>query len=236
MIVDDLFQELALGELSNLSLSENGTIIPQKRPQIIVYANEGLLALHSRFVLKEKDVLVEMREGVTNYHLLKRYAISQYDEDNPPNRWDLPYIMDTVAEPFEEDVIKILSAYNSYGIRLPLDDQESRLSVFNPQGNVLQVPFPIPGQAISLEYQAEHPKLDHCNCDDEIVLPNVLKPALKAYIASKVFMHMNTSENTAKGHEHMMLYENICLDVVEKDLVNSSSSTTNTVFNQRGWI
>ena len=236
MIVENLFQELALGELSNLSLADNGTIIPQKRPQIIVYANEGLLALHSRFVLKEKDVLVEMREGITNYHLLKRFALSQYDDDNPPDRWDIPYIMDTPAEPFEEDVIKILSVYNSYGMRLPLDDQENKLSVFNPQGNVLQVPFPIPGQSLSVEYQAEHPKLDHCECGDEIVLPNVLKSALKAYIASKVFMHMNTQESTAKGHEHIMIYESICLDVIEKDLVNTSSSTTNTVFDQRGWI
>ena len=44
---------------------------------------------------------------VTNYHLLKRYAWSQYNEDNPPNRWDLPYILDMIAEPFQEDVIKI---------------------------------------------------------------------------------------------------------------------------------
>lgn len=236
MILNDLFRELALGELNNMALAENDTIIPQKRPQIVNYANEALLSLHSRFVLKEKDVLVEMREGVTNYHLLKRYALSYYDSENPPDRWDHPYIMDTPAEPFLEDVIKILSVYNSFGIRLPLNDLESSLSVFNPQSNVLQVPFPIAAQSLSIEYQAEHPKLDHCECDDEIMLPNVLWPALKAYVASKVYSHMNTQEMTAKGQEHMMNYENICLDVIEKDLVNTSSSTTNSVFELRGWV
>lgn len=235
MNLNELFRDLALGELSNLSVVENNTIIPEKRPQIVNYANEALLTLCSRFVLIEKDMLVEMREATTNYHLLKRYAISQYDESNPADRWNLPYIMDTIGEPFEEDVIKILSVYNSFGIKLPLNDLDNVLSVFNPQSTVLQVPFPIAGQALAIEYQAKHPTLDHCECEDEIQLPDVLHRALKAYIASKMFMHMNTQESTAKGQEHSLTYEAICLEVVEKDLVSSSSSTTNLKLFKRGF-
>lgn len=236
MNLNDLFRDLALGELSNLSMAENDTIIPQRRPKIVSYANEALLALHSTFVLKEKDVVIEMREGVTNYHLLKRYAWSQYNEENPPDRWNMPYIMDMVADPFQEDVIKILAVYNSFGQKMPLNDNEHARSVFNPQSNLLQVPFPIPGQALSIEYQAKHTTLQHCDCDEEIVVPDVLWRALKAYVASKVFMHMNTQETTAKGQEHMIIYDMICQDVVEKDLVNTSSSTTNSRFAKRGWI
>lgn len=234
--LNDLFRELALGELSNLSLVEQDTIKPQKRPQIVTHANDALLDLHSRFVLKEKDMLVEMREGVTNYHLLKRYAWSQYSEENPPDRWNTPYIMDMISEPFEEDVIKILAVYNSFGQKIPLNDIDEPMSVFNPQSNVLQVPFPIPGQSLALEYQAKHTKLDHCRCDEDIFLPDVLWRALKAYVASKVCSHMNTAEMTAKGQEHQIIYDMICQDVVEKDLVNTSSSTTNTRFHKRGWI
>lgn len=234
--LNDLFRDLALGELSNLSMVEQDTIKPQKRPQIVSYTNEALLALHSEFVLKEKDMLIEMREGVTNYHLLKRYAWSQYSEENPPDRWNMPYVMDMIAEPFEEDVIKILAVYNSFGQKLPLNDIENPMSVFNPQSNVLQVPFPIPGQSLSLEYQAKHSQLDHCRCDEDIQIPDVLWRALKAYVASKVFMHMNTQENTAKGQEHMIIYDMICQEVVDKDLVNTSSSTSNVRFQKRGWI
>lgn len=236
MNLNDLFRDLALGELSNLSMVENDTIIPQRRPKIVSYANEALLALHSTFVLKEKDVLIEMREGVTNYHLLKRYAWSRYDKDNPPDHFNIPYIIDMITEPFEEDVIKILSVFNSFGEKLPLNDLDNPMSVFNPQSNVLQVPYPIPGQSLSLEYQAKHPKLDHCHPDDEIVLPDVLWRALKAYIAGKVCSHMNTQEMTAKGQEHLIIFETICQEVIEKDLVNTSSSTTNTRFYKRGWI
>lgn len=236
MNLNDLFRDLALGELSNLSLVENDTIVPQKRPKIVSYANEGLLALHSTFVLKEKDMLVEMREGVTNYHLLKRYAWSQYNEDNPPDRWNMPYIMDMVSDPFQEDVIKILAVYNSFNQRMPLNDHENARSVFNPQSNLLQVPYPIPGQALAIEYQARHTLLDHCECDEDILIPDVLWRALKAYIASKVCSHMNTQEMTAKGQEHMIIYDTICQEVVDMDLVNTSSSSTNSRFQKRGWI
>ena len=236
MNLNDLFQDLALGELSNLSMVENNTIIPGRRPKIVSYANEALLALHSKFVLKEKDLLIEMREGVTNYHLLKRYAMSHFDKDNPPDRWNMPYILDMVADPFQEDVIKILSVYNSFNEKLPLNDQENSCSVFSPQSNLLQVPSPIPGQALAIEYQAKHPPLTHCQCEDEIQLPDVLWRALKAYVAAKTCSHMNTQEMTAKGQEHMLIYETICQEVIDRDLVNTSSSTTNTRFQKRGWI
>lgn len=236
MNVNQLFTDLALGELSNLSVAENNTIIPGKRPQVVTYLNAGLLELYSRFVLKESDMIIEMREGVTNYHLLKRYAMSQYNEDNPPDRWHLPYIMDNVGDPFPEDVIKILSVYNSFGMKLPLNDLENCLSVFAPQSTVLQIPFPIPGQAVTLEYQARHTVLDHCDCEAEIILPDVLHGALRSYIAWKMMSHMNTQEMTAKGQEHSMMFESACVDVVEKDLVNTSSSTTNVRFHKRGWV
>lgn len=237
--LNDLFRELALVELSNLSVTDEevtDTILPEKRPKIVVAANDVLLALHSRFVLKEQDMLIEMREGVTNYHMLKRYAWSQFDADNPPDRFDMPYIMDSAVEPFREDVIKVLSVTNSFGDSMPLNDHEHPMSVFSPMSTLIQVPFPIPGQALAIEYQAKHPKLDHCKCDDEILLPDFLWLALKVGIAAKVYSNMNTQENTVKGQEHQMNYEALCQDAVEKDLVNTSSSTTNSRFEKRGFV
>ena len=239
MNLNDLFRDLALNELSNLSMvdkSQPDTIIPTQRAKVTSLANEGLLSLYATFVLKQSDILVEMREAQTNYHLLKRYAWSSYNDENPPNRWDLPYIMDTVVEPFQEDVIKVLSVHNTFGQKMPLNDTEHTMSVFSPQANVLQVPFPIPGQALSIEYQAKHPLLDHCRCEQEIELPDVLWRALKAYIAGKVYSHMNTQENTAKGQEHLINFDVICNEVVEKDLVSNSTATTNTKLHKRGFV
>jgi hypothetical protein len=237
MNVSDLFTRLALGELSNLALAGSGVISLEKQPTIVMYANEALLRLHTRFLLREKDLILEMRDGTTMYHLLKRFAYSQYDPDNPPSKWNMPYIMDLGREPFDEDVIKVLSVYDHQGNHLPLNDSERSDSVFTPQSLILQVPFTEGGHTLAVSYQARHPIIpgsDYGNFD--IVLPECLESALCAYIASKVFMHMNTAESTAKGQEHSFTFDKLCQEVIEMDLVSTTSSITNTRFQKRGFI
>lgn len=235
MKLSTFMKNLALGELSNLALADSGYIAATKQPQIVMLTNEALLRLYTRFVLKEKDMMIEMREGITNYHLLKKYAISYFNPNNPPPIWDMPYILDMGREPFLEDVIKVLSVYSSTIGKLPLNDLEQPHSVFTPQSTVLQVPEVVPGGILGIEYQARHVPLQVEDPDADIELPEVLEGALSSYVASKVFMHMNTQESTVKGQEHMLNYESICQDVIERDLVSSSYSTTNTRFAKRGW-
>lgn len=237
MTVNELLKRLALGELSNLSMAESGEIILEKIPKIIMYTNEALLRLYTRFILKENDLILEMRNGTTFYHLTKRFAYSEYDIENPPAEWNMPYIMDLGREPFEEDVIKVLAVNDYTGLTLPLNDLEKHQSVFTPQSKLLQVPHPVPGRTLSVQYQAKHIQIpDEAYEEVPIDLPECLESAMCAYIASKVFMHMNTQENTAKGQEHFMLFETLCQDVIDMDLVSTSTSTTNSRFEKRGFI
>lgn len=236
MNVADLFTSLALGELSNLSMAENGggSLVANSRPKIILCANEGLLRLHSRFVLKEKELLLEMDEGITSYQLTPRYALSYIptgSEDAVATR----YIIDSPTSPFTGDLLKILGVYDANGGKLPLNDDVHCDSVFTPQANLLQVPSPAHEQRLSLLYQARHPVLTG-NLQEEIELPVVLLSALTSYIAYKVFSQMNSADSTAKAKEYMMMYESLCADVLDKDLVNSSLSTTSGRFTRAGWI
>lgn len=234
MTLLDLFRHLSYGELSNLALANdgNGTIREAEQPKIALYANEALLRLYSKFILREKDVLIEMVEHITNYHLLVRFSQQGYD----PEGEAFPYILDMNKEPFEEDVIKILAVFDSFGDQLPLNDNERCNSVFTPQANVLQVPRPCAGQSLGVLYQARHQVLSADDLEGEIFLPDILQGALTAYIAYKVFSHMNTQESTAKAQEHYANYESICVDAKENDLVSTSISTTNARFNKYGWV
>lgn len=236
MTLEDLFLSLAQGELSNLSLADDSggglTISGQRR--VTNYANQALLRLYSRFVLKEKDLVLQMHEEITFYHLVPRFArnfIPPSPEEDEPIR----YILDLPEEPFLGDIIKVLVAYDAKGRRLPLNDDAHPHSLFTPQANLLQVPRPHDHDGISLIYQAKHRKLTGAP-DEEIALPEVLLEAFNAYIAYKVFSHMNTQESTAKAQEHLMLYEALCVEAETKDLVNTSISTSNTRFHARGWI
>lgn len=232
MIVDELLTKLAYGELSNLAMSKGGFIIEEKHPVIINHANEGLLRLYSQFILKESELLLEEVEHITAYHLKKEYTESQ---GNPDVERYL-YIKDMGNDPFQEDVIKVLSLYSEDGKWIPLNDPEHKMSYYTPQAQVIQSPAPITGRSISVIYQASHPPLTVDDLSQEIELPLVLNKALTAYIAANVFGDMNGQENMAKAQEQNNVFVGICNAAIERDLVNSSYSSSNVKFNRKGWV
>jgi hypothetical protein len=238
MNVTDLFQSLSLGELSNLSLSDggSGTIIEAQQPKVIRHANEALLRLYGRFVLKEDDVLVQMYEHITIYELKRKFAETYV----PPagvakQKW--LYIKDLHTEkPFQDDVIRILKVFNSYGHEMPLNNEDERWSLFTPRTKTLQVPIPLRRQALSVSYQARHNRLSVDQLDAEIELPEILEGALTSYIASNVFTDMGGPENIQRGQVLMSKYEAICVEVEEKDVIGVTNSSSASVFEQRGFI
>lgn len=236
MLVSDLFTMLSYGELSNLALSGSGsgTINVGSQPKIINYANEALLRLYSRFLLKENDVLVQLFEHITFYHLLPKFALSYVptgSADDEPIR----YLLDSSGEPFNEEVLKILTVYDKFGERLPLNDEEKCNSVFTPQAKLLQVPNPVAENFLSVRYQQRHTKLQG-DLSQEILCPEVLLKAFTSHIAYQVFSHMNTAESNAKAQEFNAAYESLCNEVTDRDLVSSSISQSNTRFSKGGWI
>lgn len=233
MNVEDLFTRLSFGELSGLSMSGNasGLIAAEAQPRLITFANDGLLKLYSKFVLRERELIIEQVDNYTNYHLLNRYAETNTDPSNLEPR----YIKD-VADPFKEDALRILKVFAEDGVELPLNDDANPLSVFTPNPIMLQVPYPEPGKALSLIYQARHVPLEYGVLGAEIFLPVSLEPALTAYIAGAVFSSMNGQEHTLKGREYMANYEAICNGVLTNDIVSTSRSTTNTKFDNRGFV
>jgi hypothetical protein len=233
MNISELFVDLSYGELSTLSLAGegNGTITDAGKERVIRFANDGLLKLYTRFVLKQNDVLIELVDWITNYHLSKKFAESQ---QGISTQTDL-YIKDLWREPFAEDVIRILEVFNSYGILLPLNDEDNAESLFTPQGNVLQVPNPVGGVALSITYQAKHPLLALTDLTQEIELPDVLMPALKQWIAHRAFGQLQTQEAQGMSQGALATFESICNEVVGNDLVSTSLSSSSNRFQKNGW-
>lgn len=234
MNLANLFTLLACGELSNLAMAEAGTIATASRGKITRYANDALLKLYGRFLLKEKEIRVELQEHITFYHLVPRFAVT-YEPEGPSDTEATRYLLDLPGEPFLGDVIKILRVYDEHGCVVPLNDDNRVNSVFTPQTNALQVPCPIQDKVLNVAYQAKHPQLQ-CVLEEVIELPDILVEAFTAFIAYKVFSHMNTQDSTAKAQEHLAIYESVCGSVAEMDLVSASTSTTNGRFYLRGWV
>ena len=234
MNILELYERLSYGELINLSMANdgNGTIIEEKRPTVIQHANEALLRLHSRFVLKEKDVIIEQVEHITHYHIDSRFSESLGD----PDKEKYLYIKDNPEEPYDGDAIKVIKVFNEYGREIALNDEQNQLSYYTPKPLTIQVPAPKTGRAFVASYQARHVKLDVENEEQIIDLPDVLVPAMTAYIAHKIFSNMVGEENIAKGAEQLQVYEAMCEEVLDQDLVSTSVTTTSTKFDRRGFV
>lgn len=234
MQVSDLFTRLSYGVFSNLAIGMEGAgdIAADKKPKIISYLNEALLKLHSRFLLKENDAIVLQSGGIRYYRLSSEFAVS--NAAAPVGQ--IQYIIDTVEQPFKDDVIRILEVRDRLGCVLGLNDVEDPSSVFTPQPTVLQVPSAVTGEPLGLLYQARHPEIAIDGFDTLIDLPGTLEGALISYIAFLNFSHMNSQESASKAVEHMAMFEAACSEIEEKDLVNGAYAQTNTRFSKRGWI
>lgn len=242
MKISELFRRLSFGELSNLTLSGegSGTIVDARHPQLIQYINEGLLRLFSRFALRENSVIIEQVDHITSYHLKRQYTESaQVDTLLVP----YPYIKDMVGDPFEEDVIRILEVQDSAGNKRPLNDVGNINSVFTPAPTTLQVPYPVTGQALEILYQARHPIIrdaplvEEENILDQVIeLPFFLEGALQGFIAAQVYGHMNSVEASNKSIEYLKKVELICQEVEQKDLAGQSFLNTHFKFEDRGFV
>jgi hypothetical protein len=240
MHVNSLLTRLSVGELSNLHLSGegSGTIIANKVNQVLQHVNDGLTALHSRFILSQKDVNIEQMWGVNEYILRRKYA---WTANTPtPVIPGTPYLRDTVTEPFMGDVIKILAIYNHCGIPYPINDIDHPMSLFTPQPDVVQVPCVNPGAPLAVVYQARHPIIMGVNSPNyltqEINIPFSLENALAAYVAWKIYSNMNGQENLMKAQELKMIYEEECLENEAKDLLNQTTSAIQYKLEKRGFV
>lgn len=232
MKVSDLFQRLSYGVFSNLSLGNDGAgdIAANKKPKVVMYLNEALLQIYSRFVLKEDDLLIEQDGAIRFYQLTVEHASTNTESDAQK------YIIDSELKPFTGDLIKVLEVRDQSGCALPLNDPEAPYSVFTPEPNVVQIPSPVTGMPFGVSYQARHVEIGLSDYAAEIHIPITLESALISYIAYLNYRDLNTQEATAKSAEHLAMYEASCGQVEENDLVNSSYAFTNTRFNKGGWV
>ena len=233
MNVTELFRRLSYEKLGNLALAANGTgtIVDDQKPKIIAHANAGLLRLYSKFLLKESDLLLQQKEHITNYHFQTKFALN--GEVCPSV---VKYIFDKPSEKFTGDLIKVLGVVDSTGTGHTLNDIDDINSYFTPQPNILQIPRPVEGRMINVIYQARHPVLTYDDMDACIELPVVLEEALLSWITYAVYSAMNGQENLTKGQEQLAMFENVCEEVIERDMVNSSSSNTGCKFKDRGFV
>ena len=230
--LEKLFSDLSYGELSDLYMSGegSGSILEEHHNRVALHVNDVLTELYTRYPLRVKECVIEMHEGVTNYHLDSRFALTKYDEDTNYT----PYILDLGREQFEDDVIKILFVMDQDGNSLPMNDTTRPDSVYTPQDRVLQMPFPSVGKILSVSYQALHPEVSADNVEAELILPPALYTPLRQLVASRIFNSMDGKEG--KAMNLIQLAEKQLGQLEESDALGVTISQGNQVFDLGGYI
>ena len=233
MTFADLLKQLSMGELSNMymGLEGEGGIAENQLAKITMHTNTALTMLYTRFLLKTRDVLIELQPSISYYHLKSIYAQSQFD----PAKAAVAYILDMGNEPFSNDVLQIINVFDSEGNELPFNNPAQPHSVYSPQATILHVPEVEPGKVLCIGYRAAPNKITG-EFDQEIEIPVSLVPALTAYIAFLVYSNLNTQEGRVIAQDHLQMFNNICDLASFNGTLDNSFATCADRFHVNGWI
>ena len=256
MKLSDLFLQLTEGELSNLRMGgrDEMGIRPCDYMKIIPHINLGLTELYKRFALKKSEVVVQQFDQINTYYLDSRHN----QTNKPDGHVSIPenqethfnadsyyYIMDSVYQPFTDNVLRIEAVHNEIGEELYLNQDrqywagsDKYWAVTTPSYNTIQVPYPEKENQMIVTYRADHdPIVMTTNSDLSKIYvpisPSYLEPLL-LYIAARVYTNMSSNEGN-EGNNYTAKFEASIKQIEQLNLTNSTD-TQNAKLEENGWV
>lgn len=240
MTLTDVFDQLSAGELSQFfigNINEGGLgddtgIVPEDYKRIIPLVNLGIIELHKRFQLKLCTVIIQLKPGKTKYRLVSK---NSYRSNDPTSE---KFIMDSPYEPFEDNIIEITQAHNEKGDELFLNVENGIWSIYTPEYNLVECPYPDGQNAISITYSA-HPKAIPKDITDlstvDLQLPPIFLEALVMYIGSRLYSGLSVDGDNGNTQAYLQRFENSCVTLRK---LNSSEgfNRINTNLERNGWV
>lgn len=233
MLLSEVFTYLAQGELRNLTLGGDGNgIIPEKHyPTIIGHINLALTELHTRFPLKERELMVQQFDELEFYKLSSEYSVSSGTADTL-------YIIDTVANPFTNDIIRLETAFNEIGEEVPLNDYTDNRSIFTPAYDFVQIPEPVGTNTTVFIYRANHTMIPLDTTDPTTVqvdIPYTFLEALMFYVAYRAYSNKSGNEGQAMSSTYKIKYESACEFLQQHNAANDSYTLLNNKPSMNYW-
>lgn len=233
MNAQTLISELSFHQLANLAMSKDGsgTIRTQDMGKVIACINDGLRTLHEEFTILQKVVHIRLYEHITTYHLLSRFADSQQPQPDVA----YPYIIDHNRSPFKGDVNKVTAIWDNQGRQRVINDENSLRSVFVMGPDSITVPYPEKDVILFVHYNAKPQLVSMESLDEELDIPSNLVPALKAFVASQIFLSIGSNDSARMAQVYENQYVSMVRMLKASDALAESKFTTNQ-FEERGWV
>lgn len=208
MLLSEFFEELAYGELSDLSMAASlGEIKAEYQPKIVIKLNDFLTNLYTKYTLRLVDVDIP--------------TIAEYPVYN------LPYA-------HIRNSVRIVYAKPAY-LGSDIDSFNSYIDTFRIIGNSLvfdkrpAVPY------YSVKYQWRPTKMDINPATDgylsqEIDLEEVVVPLVRVSVASGIFQSMNGEAHKATGMELFNQAQFMVNDLETQGILNKGALFQNNQF------
>jgi hypothetical protein len=235
MKLTDIFLALEAGELSTqTSLIDTVTgVKPENYSKVISHINLGLTNMHERLNIKLGDIWVMMVNGVGEYKLDSKHALT--NEESDAQKW----IIDSPYDPFRNNLIKILEVTTEIGEPLPINDRTKDKSVFTPSQNSIQIPWKVEGDAVNIVYRASHNEIrlsDYDTVEDiEVDLPISYLEPLLYFVAYRHFAGVGGQSGTPTSQGYYQKYQARMQEIELNGVPNKDLSVSTDFFNNN-WV
>ena len=239
MKLKNLLNSLALSELSQHKMGKTGVILLEDYPKVINHIQAGLTTLYERFPLSTKEVVLLQNDIQTSYRIHSDNSFSKATADGTDV--SLATVMDTVAVPFTDDILRLEGVWNGEGKVVPLNDEYRDDSWFTTSAITLDIAYPVAGNVASVIYRANHAVIPLTTtvveADTlEIELPGTLHIALAAYVASRIYISLGNASSAQLSSMYNGIYTAEVEKIERLNLLRGSSTDTNIKFVMGGWI
>jgi hypothetical protein len=231
MKLQEIFDQLATSEFSKLNLGGGsaGAIQPADYGKVVNHINLGLMALHSRFQLREGRAVLTLSDGVKNYLLT----------GNDP----AVLLVDENGGTFQGDLLKLEEVTTLDGEPFSLNEKNNPFSMSTPTSTTLRLPDQwkdgVVASKLALIYRAAHPQLVATGGMDpesmEVDLPYSYLWALLLFVASRAHTPVGMTNEFHAGNSYYAKYEAACQDLMAQNL-QIDHNHSNDRFYSNGWI
>ncbi|MCD1628474.1 hypothetical protein [Marinobacter shengliensis] len=242
MVLQDIFDQLTHGELSQVFVgnAEGEGIREEDKLRMISHIQLGLTALHKRFLLKERQLTVELVPNKSVYVLKQAFAQSNDESEEP-----IKYIHDAEF-PFKDDLLKVERVVTDKGTALSINDYFDEDTVRTASYNTLVLPSfdawepSLKPTKLVITYRADHHKINKIvgqfiSFKEEIDLPVTHLEALLYFVASRVMNPVGIAGEFHEGNNYAQKYEQACMEL-EQHGHQLNSQSSNSRFDYNGWV
>jgi hypothetical protein len=254
MTLAEILEALQTGELAFLKVGDLAKA--NEVDKVVAHLNLGLIDLHTRFLLRRKEVDVWVLPEVRDYELHASRGKIWGTEG-------VTYLADSPEEPFQNDLLKINKIYNKGSLEkldeydrilvnrgredcrdyrtypeLPLNDDNRPDSFHELAFNVVRIPPNYDSPTFTVEYRAVGDKITYKVGDDPCRIQVPISRAFLQAILYWVGYRVTSSLNTDQAQEQINYFK-----LYEQTLARLSSmghqitpDGTNLRLDCNGWV